>query len=311
LTLGVCNPSWDQIKITNYSQVEAATINQQVSAKKNVLKKKKVKKTTKKPIKIVHQKTKPPQTKMPEPTKVETPSPSSEVRAGQIQGNASMPVSNEAVEFFTVTRVVDGDTFDVRMNGKSERIRAIGVDTPESVDPRKPVQCFSKEASNKTSELLLNKKVYLESDPTQGERDKYNRLLRYAYREDGLFFNKSIIELGFAHEYTYVIPYKFQSEFKAAQTAAREKQFGLWAPEACAPPNLNATSTPSEIEGNALISQSKDGHTWYTSSHHTARFYYCDTDPQWRGLSQKYLQTFTSKTVLLNKYQRTLHETCK
>ncbi len=220
------------------------------------------------------------------------------------------PQAQQITDTYLVTRVVDGDTFDVLINGKTERIRSIGMDTPETVDPRKPVQCFGKEASKKTTELLLNKKVRLEADPTQGERDKYNRLLRYTHREDGLFFNKWMIENGYAHEYTYNILYKYQPEFKEAQRVAREKQFGLWAPDVCASPTTpqptNDSSALQPITGGA-----SDGHTWYTSSHHTGRFYYCDTDLQWQNLSTKYLQTFTSEAELLKKYQRTLHEPCK
>ncbi len=134
---------------------------------------------------------------------------------------------------YLVTRVVDGDTFDVNINGQTKRIRLIGVDTPETVDPRKPVQCFGKEASNKAVELLLNKKVKLDADSTQGETDKYGRLLRYAIREDGLFYNKWIIENGYAHEYTYNTPYKYQTEFKKAEQEAQSQKRGLWADNAC------------------------------------------------------------------------------
>lgn len=240
----------------------------------------------------------------------------------QSQGTAdhvSTPKEESATQFFLVTRVIDGDTFDVMINGKTERIRTIGMDTPETVDPRKPVQCFGKESSSKASELLLNKKVRLESDPTQGDRDIYNRLLRYAYLENGLFFNKTMIEDGFAHEYTYNIPYKFQADFKAAQQTAREKQVGLWSSASCSTPastepiQSTPTNTTTENSQSAIqnSAQKSSSHTWYTSSHNTARFYYCDTDLTWQGLSPKNLQKFSSEVELLSKYQRTLHEPCK
>lgn len=133
-----------------------------------------------------------------------------------------------------VTKVVDGDTIQVRINNTVETLRLIGVDTPETVDPRKPVQCFGREASNYTKSTLLNKKVYLESDPTQGDRDKYKRLLRYVFLEDKSNFNKMLISNGYAHEYTYNIPYKYQAEFKQAQKEAQENKRGLWADNACA-----------------------------------------------------------------------------
>ena len=75
--------------------------------------------------------------------------------------------------FNMVVKVVDGDTIDVQIGEKIERVRMIGVDTPETVDPRKTAQCFGKEASNKTKEMLGGKNVRLESDSTQDDRDKY------------------------------------------------------------------------------------------------------------------------------------------
>jgi micrococcal nuclease len=131
-------------------------------------------------------------------------------------------------ETYEVVKVVDGDTLSLNMNGKTEVLRLIGMDTPETVDPRKPVQCFAKEASTKAKEMLTGKRVRVEADPSQGELDKYNRLLRYIFLEDGTFYNKLMIEDGFAHEYTYNIPYKYQSEFKEAETRAREGKRGFW-----------------------------------------------------------------------------------
>lgn len=132
-----------------------------------------------------------------------------------------------------VTRVVDGDTIVVLVNGVSEKVRLIGVDTPESVDPRKLVECFGKEASAFTTAALLNKNITLESDGNQSDRDKYGRLLRYVFLNDGSLINKLIISEGYGHEYTYDVPYKYQSEFKQAQTTARKSKKGLWADGAC------------------------------------------------------------------------------
>lgn len=137
-------------------------------------------------------------------------------------------------ELYSVTKVVDGDTIEVNMDGKTEKLRLIGIDTPETVDPRKPVQCFGREASNKAKELLEGKKVRLESDTSQDNRDKYDRLLRYVHLEDGTSYNKLIIAEGYAHEYTYNTPYKYQSEYKQAQKDAENAQKGLWSPSTCA-----------------------------------------------------------------------------
>lgn len=132
-------------------------------------------------------------------------------------------------ETVKVLRVIDGDTIEVSLNNKKEMVRLIGIDAPETMDPRKTVECFGKEASNKTKEILTGKTIILESDPTQGNRDKYQRLLRYVILEDGTNFNKLMISEGFAHEYTYQSnPYKYMEEFKNAQRDAREKNLGLW-----------------------------------------------------------------------------------
>jgi micrococcal nuclease len=131
-------------------------------------------------------------------------------------------------QFYEVTKVVDGDTIKVNIDGNIETIRLIGVDTPETVDPRKPVQCFGMEASNKTKEILTGRKVRLEADPSQGERDKYGRLLRYVFLPSGIDFNLQLIQEGYAHEYTYKVPYKYQREFKAAEKNAIENNIGLW-----------------------------------------------------------------------------------
>lgn len=143
------------------------------------------------------------------------------------------PISALSKKYFVVTKVIDGDTIMVDIGGTVETVRLIGVDTPETVDPRKPVQCFGKEASIMMKQLVEGKNVILETDSTQDNKDKYNRLLRYVYLEDGILVNKKIIEDGFGFEYTYRIPYKFQSEFKGAQKMAEVDKSGLWADGAC------------------------------------------------------------------------------
>ena len=148
-----------------------------------------------------------------------------------IQANVtnSVPVSTPTnSKTYDVVKVVDGDTIDVSINGKTERIRLIGINTPETVDPRKPVECFGKEASDKAKTLLGGMKVYLESDITQGELDKYSRLLRYVFLENGTNFNLLMIKEGYAYEYTYDTPYTYQTEFKEAQKEAEKAKSGLW-----------------------------------------------------------------------------------
>ena len=134
---------------------------------------------------------------------------------------------------YPVIRVVDGDTIIVRINNKEERIRLIGLDTPETVDPRKPVECFGKEASDEAKKILTGKIVHLETDSSQGSRDSYGRLLAYVILPDGTNFNEFMIAEGYGYEYTYKIPYKYQTEFKKAEKIAHENKKGLWADGVC------------------------------------------------------------------------------
>lgn len=135
---------------------------------------------------------------------------------------------------WTVTKVVDGDTIDVAVAGEEVRIRLLGINTPESVDPRKPVQCFGKEASAFAKELLLGKIVRLEADPTQDDRDRYSRLLRHVFLEDGTHVNLKLVAEGYAHEYTYERAGRYQEILRDAERAARVAGKGLWNPETCA-----------------------------------------------------------------------------
>lgn len=149
------------------------------------------------------------------------------------------PASTAKYDWHTVVRAVDGDTLVVDINGTSTKVRLIGLDTPETVDPRKKVQCFGKEASDKMKQLVSVGYVRLEEDASQGTYDKYGRRLAYAYvpadsRPEGIMLNLYMIAEGYGHEYTYNLPYKYQAEFKAAETQAREGKRGLWADAACA-----------------------------------------------------------------------------
>ncbi|NTW14582.1 MAG: hypothetical protein HGB37_01250 [Candidatus Moranbacteria bacterium] len=180
--------------------------------------------------------------------------PQVQVPVVQEEEKVTEPVS-EADDLYKVVGVTDGDTIKVDIGGNIETIRLIGMDTPETVDPRKPVQCFGKESSDKAREMLGGKKVRLEADPTQGERDTYNRLLRYVYFEDGTSFDKWMIAEGYAHEYTYQSkPYKYQAEYQAAEKSAREGKKGLWADDTCKGVTVTAavTAATTAVVGNAL-----------------------------------------------------------
>ncbi|MEA1926525.1 MAG: thermonuclease family protein [Patescibacteria group bacterium] len=135
----------------------------------------------------------------------------------------------EQENWHQVLHIFDGDTFSVRIDGKMETVRVIGIDSPETGEKYRKKECYGKDATNKAMEILDGERVRLESDPSQKNRDKYGRLLRYVYLEDGTFFNLRMIEEGFAEEYTFQdSPYQHQAEFLRAQEKAKEGKKGLW-----------------------------------------------------------------------------------
>lgn len=167
----------------------------------------------------------------------------------------TIPLAAQKVEDGTVlvTRVVDGDTIELE-NG--QRVRYIGIDTPETVDPRKAVQCFGEEASKRNKQLMEGQRVRLEKDVS--ETDKYGRLLRYVYTGD-MMVNLELVEQGFAHSSTYPPDVKYQDRLVEAERKAREAKRGLWG--ACSTtitkpidvtpvPILPTTASPATTQGN-------------------------------------------------------------
>jgi len=133
-----------------------------------------------------------------------------------------------------VIRVVDGDTILVESDGAEERVRLIGINTPESVHPTKPVMCFGKEASKHLVSLLKpDTPIQLVRDVEP--RDKYSRLLAYVYRaQDGLFINLELVAAGYADQYTFPPNVAHVEQFRAAASTARQQGVGLWS--ACSKP---------------------------------------------------------------------------
>lgn len=136
------------------------------------------------------------------------------------------PVKNE--ETFFAKRVVDGDTIELD-NG--EKVRYIGINTPESVDPERSVECFGKEAAEFNKKLVEGKKVILTSDIS--DKDKYGRLLRFVFLEDGTFINKVLVQEGYAFVATYPPDVAKQDIFREAQQEARSEKRGLWSETTC------------------------------------------------------------------------------
>ncbi|OGC85092.1 hypothetical protein A3F55_03080 [Candidatus Adlerbacteria bacterium RIFCSPHIGHO2_12_FULL_53_18] len=151
---------------------------------------------------------------------------------------ASVAVAGSSSKLFKVSKVIDGDTISILKDGATETVRFIGVNAPETG------QCYTAEATQKLKTLLASGSVSLELDTSQGERDKYDRLLAYVFTESGQNAARVLIEGGFAKEYTYSRAYKYQADFKAAQVSAQAGGKGLWAPGACAKP-ASAPTTPA------------------------------------------------------------------
>ena len=160
------------------------------------------------------------------------------------QAPATWSTEPGGYERATVDRVVDGDTAVVTITGRAEgpgagaaqigaeyRVRFLGIDTPESVKPNSPVECFGKEASAATTALLEGKTVRLVKDIE--ETDQYDRLLRYVYIGDEMA-NARLVVNGYAQVYTYPPNVRHADLFVQMEREARESDRGLWAQDACA-----------------------------------------------------------------------------
>ena len=146
-------------------------------------------------------------------------------------GQSSGPVG-PAESGWLVSRIVDGDTLVVTRAGQRQRVRLIGIDTPESVRPGAPVECFGPESAEFAASALQGREVTLEADPSQGELDAYDRRLAYVWYSANpgqqTLFNAQAIEAGMAREYTFAEAYQWRDEFLAAQDAAQSAGRGLW-----------------------------------------------------------------------------------
>ncbi len=132
------------------------------------------------------------------------------------------------LEKATVLRVIDGDTIEIQTaSGSVKKLRYIGINTPETVDPHRSVQCFGQQASDRNKELIANQTIYLEKDVS--ETDKYGRLLRYVYLEtSNLSVNEQLVSDGYAVASKYPPDIKYQDKLAAAEKQAKIAQKGLW-----------------------------------------------------------------------------------
>lgn len=164
---------------------------------------------------------------------------------------AAAPAAAQLVE-----RVVDGDTIIVQGVG---RVRLIGVDTPETVHPRRPVECFGKEASAFAKRLLEGQRARLEYD--QERTDRYGRTLAYVHLPNGTFANAEIVRQGYGHAYTR-FPFRYLEEFRRYEREARQGGRGLWGAKCAVAPSQRASDrTPTAAErsgGNGALERYDD-----------------------------------------------------
>ena len=142
-----------------------------------------------------------------------------------------------------VERIVDGDTVVVRVTGREQIVRLLGIDTPESVARERPVECYGVEAADFLRSLLpTGTRVQLERDLEA--RDRYGRLLAYVYRaDDGIFINLTLVELGYADVLSIRPNVAHRTELSSAVATAQAQQLGLWG--ACGSPDLAIGDPPS------------------------------------------------------------------
>src|SRR4051812_8352880 len=128
---------------------------------------------------------------------------------------------------YSVAHFVDGDTIALNMNGKVEKVRFVGIDTPETHKPNTPVQCYGPAAAAYTKNIIGSRRVRLVSDSLSTDRDRYDRLLRYVYLQDGTFVNEKLVQNGYAFYYPY-FPFTKSQQFEADQAAAMAARKGVW-----------------------------------------------------------------------------------
>ena len=144
-------------------------------------------------------------------------------KPGQVKSSTTNQPQDVLIDQFLVTRVIDGDTIEIE---GGQKIRYIGIDTPETVHPDKPVQCYGRESSDKNKNLVEGKQIRMEKDVS--ETDRYGRLLRYVFIGD-VFVNDYLVKEGFAKSSTFPPDVKYQQQFLDSEKQARDNNLGLWA----------------------------------------------------------------------------------
>lgn len=143
--------------------------------------------------------------------------------------DAVLPPATDSDQSYQVVSVIDGDTIIVKKGSKEETVRVLGIDAQESTGSIRGQECFGDEGKEYAQALLQNTTVTLSADPSQDERDKYERLLAYVGMSDGRDFGQVMIADGYAFEYTFKgRSYKNQALYQKTQSEAESEQAGLW-----------------------------------------------------------------------------------
>ncbi len=188
-----------------------------------------------------------------------TPAPSTAKPAAPA---GSIGRTTEASVAFPVVSVVDGDTIKIEdTDGSVQTVRLIGIDTPETIHPNQPVECFGKEASARLRQLLSGQKVYLATDAIGDTQDKYQRLLRYVLLgEARTDVNAQLIREGYAYAYT-TYPFEKRDAYVQYQKRAEVAKVGLWAPGVCGSPAASEATNSSAVAQATATGTPEQGST--------------------------------------------------
>lgn len=171
-----------------------------------------------------------------------TTSPTPDDAGGDDVGGAEAALTDGATGavLVPVVGVLDGDTIRVQVNGATEKVRLIGIDTPELAGG----ECYAQQAASRMQSLVQSRSVRLAADATQDDRDRYGRLLRHVSLPDGRLVAEVLIDEGFGREYTYAAAYEHQTQYRAAQARAQGAGRGLWG-SGCAGGSSSAAPSPA------------------------------------------------------------------
>lgn len=204
-------------------------------------------------------------TAVPAPSVSESPAPTS----------STPTAAADEGQLVRVVGVIDGDTIRVSIDGQNEPLRIIGIDTPEL----KGSECYAQRAASRVQSLVQSRDVHIVADPTQSDRDRYDRILRHVFSLDGTNVAETLVAEGLAREYTYDRPYAFRDDYLDAQGAAQAEGLGIWSGEcdvAAAPGSSQPLGDPASDRENCVVKGniSRSGEKIY---HVPGQRHYADT----------------------------------